>query len=375
MHPEEFASQPGSPRWETPRDVASRAQADTSIGSSLLRANEVPETRALVLYRTTHELEQLCSDSVETQLMQDLLETWTLVAGPSSGKLQPNLLAWLNSSNALKSAVTNQRKDIIQVLLSYGLEPNERAISAAVAHVLDTKDTSILGLLIKGGWDINRVYNRVRPSIMRCVSYYTFGEFSLTIIVSCLVQDESLIKWCLSLGGDPNGLSPSKTTVLHRAACIGSIESLDALITAGGQIKSPSPSDDVVAYAVDSHDESNDRIATIHHLLDLGADIDAYYGQNHDYDHPSGIDIIMGKQTALHLAIGKGNQQLVEMLIERGAHSSKLMWNYSTAYSIIKKHAGDPHWREHVEWLDSIGYARFLGFVRIVKLLQNSSRI
>jgi hypothetical protein len=161
MNIEEFASQPDSPRWEVPRDIQAT------------RASSQAEIRAMVLYRTTKELEQLCHDSIGIQPIQDLLETWTLVTGPNSGKLQPNLMAWLNDSNLLERAVQNQRRDVVQVLLSFGFVPNEGAVSAALDHVMDTKDTSILELLIKKGWDINRVYNQVRPPIMRCVSCYT----------------------------------------------------------------------------------------------------------------------------------------------------------------------------------------------------------
>jgi ankyrin repeat protein len=195
----------------------------------------------------------------------------------------------------------------------------------------------------------------------------------LTTILSCLVQDATLVKWCLSLGGDPNALSPSKRSVLHSAACVGSIESLEALIAAGGVIKSPSPSDDVVAYAVDGHDQSYDRIAVIEYLLDHGADINAYYAQNQD--QLDGINIIMGRRTALHLAVGKGNEDLVKMLIQRGADPSKRMWNYSTAYTSIQKHMGDPNWREHVEWLDTIAYARFSGFEGIARFLEESQHL
>jgi ankyrin repeat protein len=160
-------------------------------------------------------------------------------------------------------------------------------------------------------------------------------------------------------------------TVLHRAACMGNVETLKILIAAGGQIKSPCPSDDVVAEAVSSHYESNDRIAAIHYLLDHGADIDAYWGQNYAPNHP--LKVIMGRQTALHIAIGNRDQSLVEMLLKRGADPSKPMWNHSTAYSTLKEHAGAPHWQEHINVLDPIEYARFLGFEDIEVFLQSFS--
>lgn len=193
----------------------------------------------------------------------------------------------------------------------------------------------------------------------------------VTLIFSRLVHHKSLVEWCLSLGGDPNGSGPFKTTVLHRAACLGSVETLEVLIAAGGQIESPCPSDDLVAIAVDSHvhDESSDRIAVIHYLLDHGADIDAYWGQNYEFNHP--LKVIMGKQTALHIAIGEGNQPMIEMLLKRGADPRKPMWNYSTAYYTIEEQSGNPQWQEHIKWLDPMEYTRFRGFEGIAAFLQN----
>jgi hypothetical protein len=177
MHPEEFASRPSSPRWEIPRltpwsiRAASHGRAGNFLGLSPVWANELLDPRVLALSRTTFEVERLCSDStVETQLILERLAIWIVGTGPNSGKLQPNLLAWLHSSQALEYAVKNQRKDIIQDLLDYGLIPDMGAISASLDHAIDSKDMSFLELLISGGWDINRVFNRARPSIMRCVS-------------------------------------------------------------------------------------------------------------------------------------------------------------------------------------------------------------
>lgn len=177
MHPEEFASRPGSPRWEIPRETprsvqaASHERAGNPPELSCAGASELLEPRVLALSRTTFELEQLCADStVETQSIRDLLDIWIIATGPNSGKLQPNLLAWLNSSQALEHAVKNQRKDNIQVLLNYGLTPCGGAILASLYDVFDPEDISILELLIRAGWDINRVYHEALPSITGYVS-------------------------------------------------------------------------------------------------------------------------------------------------------------------------------------------------------------
>ncbi|KAH6618650.1 ankyrin repeat-containing domain protein [Boeremia exigua] len=352
MDHEEFTSDSSSPREEIPHD-AQAAQVSNSTGSSLLPTNEIPEAQALLLDRTTRELEQLCSKNIEVQTIKAHLESW--MVGSNSTKLQPNLLIRLNSSGALQYAVKNQRKDVVRVLLNYDLVPSERSISAALDHVNNTGDTSMLQLLIDDGWDINQLYNRSRPSIM-----------------SVVVGDVNLVKWCLSLGGDPNAVSPSGMSVLHRAACIGTIASLEALLAAGGQIQSPCHSDDIVAHAASVHDESYNRIPVIQYLLDRGADIDAYYAQRHDPRETSGLQLWIGTQTALHIAIERDSRDLVEFLIQKGADPSKRMWNYSTVCVLLEEWKGRSGWEEHIQWLDAISYARFLGREGIVNFLQGS---
>jgi hypothetical protein len=114
----------------------------------------------------------------------------------------------------------------------------------------------------------------------------------------------------------------------------------------------------------------DDSIAAVHYLLDLGADIDAYWGQKYEFNYS--LKIIMGKQTALHIATGAGNQSLVEMLLKRGADPRKPMWDYSTAHYTIVEHSGNPRWQKHINWLDPVGYARYRGFEDIAAFLQNS---
>lgn len=150
---------------------ASHGQAGISLDLSSVWASERLEPRVLALSRTTFELQQLCSDRrVKARSIQDLLASWVVATEPNSGKLQPNLLAWLDDSQALQYAIKNQRKDIMQLLFNYGLIPTQTVISASLEYVRDSRDMSTLELLIDGGWDINCDVNQARPSIMRYVS-------------------------------------------------------------------------------------------------------------------------------------------------------------------------------------------------------------
>lgn len=165
----QFATEPSSPRWEIPRSVRATNKAGIDRSSDLLQSleEEVLDSRAAILDKATRQLERLCSDNVTTQSLLELLEDWSTGSRHGNPELQPNLLAWFQCSKALEHAVKNHRNDAVELLLSQGLVPKEEAISAALDVALDTHDTSTLVLLMKGGWNINQVYSRIRPSILR----------------------------------------------------------------------------------------------------------------------------------------------------------------------------------------------------------------
>ncbi|KAJ4989559.1 hypothetical protein SVAN01_04936 [Stagonosporopsis vannaccii] len=142
---------------------------------------------------------------------------------------------------------------------------------------------------------------------------------------------------------------------------MGPLESVKTLISAGGKFQRPCLSDDVIAHAVESHNEYNNRLPVIEFLLDQGADIDAFYDQNRNLEFPLGLELIVGKQTGLHLAIRKRDRQMVEMLVRRGADPGKLMWNYSTAFDALHGLAKGADWKKHIKRIDAIEYKTTAG--------------
>jgi ankyrin repeat protein len=176
------------------------------------------------------------------------------------------------------------------------------------------------------------------------------GAFCLFLLVmqyksltdfSSVTYDNNLVRWLLSLGADPNGMSlKTSFTILQSAAQAATVPSLVLLLGAGGDISTTSASADIVAYAACAHTVTNNRIHVIRYLLDQGADIDVMMGsakrkkgserdsdecQEHECDM-----LAWGRKNALHWAVERGMCDLVQLLLERGADTSIKTWSLTT---------------------------------------------
>jgi ankyrin repeat protein len=124
----------------------------------------------------------------------------------------------------------------------------------------------------------------------------------------------------LKNGADPNGTSQRDFTVLHYAAKHASLAIIQLLLEAGGNISPSSRSAGVIAHAVEAHSETSDRKPIIQYFINSGADINGLYVQCNGRDR-SPLSLWQN-QTALHVAVVRGHQPLVEFLLERGADKS-----------------------------------------------------
>lgn len=141
----------------------------------------------------------------------------------------------------------------------------------------------------------------------------------LTRCGSMLLTDYDMVGWCLSLGADPNASSPAGETIMQRAASYGSLDVLRLLVEHGSQVRGL----DVVARACfysKKYEDEPERPEVVRFLLDHGGPIDAYWGGDTVEAERSCLDVFIGKQNGLHLAIESGNRDLVKLLVDRGAN-------------------------------------------------------
>ncbi|KAI9700582.1 MAG: hypothetical protein M1820_006736 [Bogoriella megaspora] len=280
-----LASEPSEPNWEPPRFLKPVQISSCRTGETTHYIPHVTPA-AEALNQAAQRLVRLCYHNSTLTEYKAFLAQWQDPANP--GHLQPNALAWFNEPticSALSAAVDNAREDILRVLLAQGLRPGEWAISSAVRAARQRGSKEALSLMLENG---------------------------------CLVGDEELVRWCLSLGAIPDCAGPMGNTAMQRAASIWSLESLQLLTAHGGTILNT----DLIAHAAFTYQSSDrDRLYIIDYLLEQGAPIDAYW-MCHSLtwkSNENGMFLWDGEQNALHLAITRGKKELVQFLLKRGA--------------------------------------------------------
>lgn len=350
MNTQQFASSPSDPLWAEPgwrKDHVhvvdfhhphhdGNGDGDAQVGSAETRELEANTARREALDEAASKLNTLCATDAPVADTQNFLAQWE---DPSSGdgRIQPNALAWFNDTNSVQQACANDNQQVLRLLLGKGLQPTSKAVAFAKAKWQETRNKDVLQLLLDYGWDINQPLNNDTPPLMRSVfptSYhdpssrrYTspskgrgslYEPTPLTHHGSLLLSDQEMVRWCLSLGANPNASSPAGETILQRAAGYGSLDVLRLLVEHGCLVRDR----DLVARACFYRKDDNDnpeRLEVVRFLLDHGAPIDAYFAEEVVESKKSCLDVFIGKQNGLHLAIQGGNRDLVKLLIERGA--------------------------------------------------------
>lgn len=100
------------------------------------------------------------------QVIQQLLEPWKI---SSSNLLQPAALERLNDSLVMSVVVAKGWDNLLELLLSLGLQIRDAQMSAAIHRAKETKSFGALKLLFKSVWDINRPLNDSCPPAIRYV--------------------------------------------------------------------------------------------------------------------------------------------------------------------------------------------------------------
>lgn len=111
---------------------------------------------------------------------------------------------------------------------------------------------------------------------------------------------------------------------MQRAANYASLDILKLLVEHGGLLRDR----DLVARASCHRSEGEAGcLKVVRFLLDHGSPIDTYYGKDTKESDNSCNYMVIGKQNALHFAIGQGMKDLVKFLVERGADRNLPAWS------------------------------------------------
>ncbi|KAI9794097.1 MAG: hypothetical protein M1833_000462 [Piccolia ochrophora] len=199
-------------------------------------------------------------------------------------------------THGLDAAISKDRPQVARYLQERGARIVEQVISSARRK----KSLSIFQCLVDHGWNVNTPERG--------------GRYMLPSVV----QDESLTRWFLDQGADPNlGTDPWLTTsgeyacerpkrgaALNNAADHSTVAVFDLLLERGAKMERSVP---LHAAAISVEDAG--RIPMMAHLLELGVDI-------------NGSDDVWGpyrRGTPLHHAVAEVHLEKVRFLLENGA--------------------------------------------------------
>ncbi|KAJ4986125.1 ankyrin repeat protein [Stagonosporopsis vannaccii] len=303
----DFASDPSQASWEAPpMPRLDNLQEDTTH-----KHRNIVNPRAESLAHAQRQLSKLCTSTAPRSGLEEFLAIWRDPLQPD--RVQPNALAWFQAAKPLSTAIKNGREDAAQVLLAHGVKPERPDVWAALDVLEATGSKTALEILLNGGWGMDEPLNENATSIL--------GYF--------VDQKTDLVQWCLSLGASPNASSPMGQTAMHRAAAFGTLDTLKLLVSHGGVIAQT----DLVAHAALAYcNGDKTRAEVVKYLLDHGALIDAYYmGHSERWNSATNsLFLTYGRQNALHFAISFGEEELVELLLSRGADKTLKMFSLRT---------------------------------------------
>ncbi|KAI1733382.1 ankyrin repeat-containing domain protein [Xylaria scruposa] len=298
----QLASAPSDPTWEKPR-FRSLHTIDPFLTNNVDgQPQDAPvlSERAKELDRISLEFQRLVAVGAPVEEVDNFTKKWEIILASDGPVVQPNVLAWFGDTDALRWACANGDVDVVRFLLQKGLPISPLAVSYTVSNLRKSKDTAVLELLLDSGWDINEPIAETRPPLL------------------CAVVDiPELVHWCLSRGADPGLSSPSGLSIIEHAASVAPLDVIKVLIEwARDRTR------DVAAVAraseIHAREARPDRVEVARYLLDQDYPIDAFF-QTHTQDGHACEDLWYGSQNALHFAIWSGKEDMVRLLLERGA--------------------------------------------------------
>jgi ankyrin repeat protein len=146
-----------------------------------------------------------------------------------------------------------------------------------------------------------------------------FYFYLFLVHIRLAVQNEHMVRWFLNHGIDPNANTYGDRTAISDACRIAPLSIVKLLVEHGANVKDK----DVVAQAAIEHNLGvSERLEAINYVLDLGAPIDMYANVA-SINKPDSLFFsyvaTTGLETALQHAVKGGNEDMVKLLLGRGA--------------------------------------------------------
>ncbi|KAL8894504.1 MAG: hypothetical protein Q9207_008489 [Kuettlingeria erythrocarpa] len=231
---------------------------------------------------------ETASAAGDLPMVKSILQHWHET--PKDKQINLDLFA-----SSFEFAMKEGHISIASYMLECGVSMNEAHFKRAMKQ----KSYSFLELFISYGFDINSPRSSTDPAPLAD----TF-------------DDQTMTRWFLNHGADPNAETRMGVTPISRALVHASIDIIEMLLDHGG----PQSIDhgQLLHHAV--HRETSDRLQVLEHLFTKGAlrvinqlkyqdRLDLFEEEN----------LIVGCGTPLHEAARLGKQDVVELLVARGA--------------------------------------------------------
>lgn len=163
----QFASDSSDPTWEEPRFDALHTIRPFSTDSTTRQNVRDLSERAQALNEISMRFQTLIARDVPLSEIESFTEQWKVPSSNNTTVVQPNLLAWFSDTNALRWACANDNLDIVRFLLQLGLSIPLMAVVFTLSKLRETKNTTVLQLLLDFGWDINQPLGETGPPLIR----------------------------------------------------------------------------------------------------------------------------------------------------------------------------------------------------------------
>lgn len=167
MDTSKFASHPGDSTWEEPRFNSLHTIRPFSPDNAGSRDGHDLSDRAKALDRISLEFQTLVAKNSPLSDVESFVRNWEISSSTDTPVVQPNVLAWFSDTNALRLACENNNKEVVRFLLERGLSIHPSAVLFAASKMRETKDTTIVELLLTSGWDINKPLRETTPPLIR----------------------------------------------------------------------------------------------------------------------------------------------------------------------------------------------------------------